>query len=100
MTNNILSEEELRNRLSARYSQEQIDEFIDQFDAASLEDKPDMAAIAELAKKSQEDKLLRVNFKLASEHYSLLEAYYNEPQRPATFLVQKALDEFIQLVAS
>ena len=98
MSNKKLSEQQLRSKLEGEFSEEQIDSLIDQYVAAAAEELPNMEAIASLAQKEQEDKLLRVFFKLSTEQYDALSAYFGEPQRSATFLVQKALEEFIQLI--
>jgi hypothetical protein len=100
MTSLVLSEEQLRARLAEKFSGEQIDTFIDQYDAAGLAENPDLDVISDLAKRGQEDKYLRVNFKLTNGQYDALATYFGETQKPAAFLVQKALEEFIQLVAS
>jgi hypothetical protein len=100
MNTKAISEDQLRERLSATMSQDQIDALIDRYDEASLEETPNMSVISDLAEKNREDKLLRVSFKLTSEQYTALETYFEEPQRPATLLVQRAIKEFIDLAAA
>ena len=63
MTSLVLSEEQLRAKLAGKFDSEQIDAFIDQYDAATLDEKPNLDIIADLAKRGQEDKYLRVDFK-------------------------------------
>ena len=96
----MLSEQEIREQLSSRFSEEQIDALIDQYTATTLKETPDREIIDHLAQKNQEDKLLTVRFKLTIEEYDALTAYFKELQQPGTLLVQRALDEFIQLIAS
>lgn len=100
MSANMLSEQEIRRQLSTRYSEEQIDTIIDQYTAATLKETPDKEIIDRLAQKNQEDKFLTVRFKLTTEQYDALTTYFGESQQPGTSLVQKVLDEFIQLIAS
>ena len=71
-------------------SQEQIDALIDKYDEASIKETPEMSVISDLAEKNREDRLPRASdFKLTSEEYAALETYFEEPQRPASVLVQK-----------
>jgi hypothetical protein len=94
-----VSEENLKERLSSKLNSDEIGDLIDRYiEAASLEEYPNMTVIAELAQKSQEEKLLRVSFSLDNEQYAALAAYFREQERPATVLVKKAIEEFISLV--
>ncbi|MGH7453454.1 MAG: hypothetical protein ACRENG_19045 [bacterium] len=100
MSDKIISEQELKNRLSKKHSSDQIEDLIDRYIEASSEEIPDLSTIAQLAQKSREDKLLRVSFKLTSEQYDALAAYFSEDERPATYLVKNAIEEFIREFAS
>lgn len=93
-----VSEQELKERLSNKKGSEEIEDLIDRYVAASLEDLPDMGIITELAQKSREEQLLRVRFSLESEQYDAVAAYLGEDGRPATFLVKKAMEEFISII--
>jgi len=94
-----VSEQVLRKRLSGKRTEEEIEELIDRYvEAASLEGVPDMEAISELAQKGQEERLLRVSFRLDGEQYDALAAYFGEDQRPGTILVRRAVEELISLI--
>jgi hypothetical protein len=93
-----VSERQLKERLSNRKSSEEIEDLIDRYVAASLEEYPDMSIITELAQKTQEEQLLRVRFSLENEQYDALAAYFGEDGRPATSLVKKAIEEFISII--
>ena len=94
-----ISEQEIKERLSSEKSSEEIEDLIDRYvEAASLEEFPNMDVITELAQKSQEEKLLRVRFSLESEQYDALATYFGEADRPVTFLVKKAIEEFISII--
>jgi predicted house-cleaning noncanonical NTP pyrophosphatase (MazG superfamily) len=93
-----VSEQELKQRLLNKKSDEEIEDLIDRHVAASLEELPDMDIITELAQKSQEEKLLRVRFGLESEQYDALAAYFGEKDKSATVLAKKAIEEFISII--
>jgi hypothetical protein len=94
-----VSEQELRKRLSSKLSKKEIEDLIDKhIEAASIEGTPDMDIVERLVQKGQEEKRLRVSFSLESDHYEALAAYFGERERPATFLVKKAVEEFISVI--
>lgn len=95
----IVSEQELKTRLS-NLSNDEFEDLIDQYVGAALENSPDMNVITDLAQKTQASKLLRVRFELDNAQYDALTNYFGEASQPATSLVKKALEEFIQEFAS
>lgn len=75
-----------------------IEELIDQYVETTRERLPDMSVIAKLAQKSQEDRILRVSFKLTSEQYDALATYFKEAGQSGTGLVEKAIEELISII--
>lgn len=94
-----VSEQDLKKRLSGKLTDDEIENLIDRYvEATSQGDSPNMAIIAGLAQKGQEEKLLRVRFNLEGDQYDALATYFGEDGRSGTFLVKKALEEFISLI--
>ena len=95
-----VSEQDLKKRLSGKLTSDEIENLIDRYvEATSLEDSLTMTVIADLAKKGQEKKLLQVRFSLEDDHYDALATYLGEDGRSGTFLVKKALEEFLSLIS-
>jgi len=95
-----VSEEELKKRLSGKLTGEEIENLIDRHvEATSLEDSFNLEIIADLAKKGQEKKLLQVRLNLEEDQYDTLETYFGEDGKSGTFLVKKALEEFLSLIS-
>jgi hypothetical protein len=63
-----------------------------------LEEMPNMDVITKLVQKGQEEKRLRVRFKLESEQYDTLAAYFGMEDTSAIVLAKKALEEFISMI--
>ena len=94
-----VSEHDLKERLAGKLTSDEIENLIDRYvEATSQDDSPNMTIIADLAQKGQEEKLLRLRFNLEGDQYDALATYFGEDGRPGTFLVKKALDEFISLI--
>lgn len=96
----VVSQSELRERLADSLSVDEIEDLIDRFAEASLEELPDMAAITDLAHKRREDRLLGVRLKLEREEYDALVDYFGEGELQATLLVKKAIEEFIRHIVA
>ena len=95
-----VSEEALRKRLSKRFSKEEIDQMLVEYYNVPVEGLPDLNVINKLAQKTLEAKLLNIRFTLAKGQYEALAGYFEEDGRPGTFLVQKAIEEFIEKVVA
>ena len=90
-----VSEQELRSRLAGKFSDDQIEELINQYVEAATNDIPDASSIVELANKKPISNPNRVSFMLTEEQHQTLVSYFDE-ELPATTLVQRALAEFIK----
>lgn len=90
-----VSKKELKVRLSKKLSNKKIEQLIDDYVEASLQVLPDMNVIINLAQKNRVAKLLDVRFRLESEQYDALAEYFGEDGQPGTYLVKKAIEEFI-----
>jgi len=109
MKSRVITEEQLRDRLAeAGKSNQEIEDLIDQYAEASRQEYPDTEAIAVILQKTQEDSILRVRgFKLTKEQYDILLDYYEGEgkvlaegqQVDANLLVQRALEEFLNLIS-
>lgn len=94
-----VSEQELVTRLSGKLSSDEIERLIDRYvETASRADSPNITIIADLAQKSQEERLLRVRLNLGQDQYDALAAHFGEDGSPGTALVRKALEEFVSLI--
>ncbi len=104
-----VQEEQLRERLlRVGKTDAEIEHLIDQYtEAASSNELLDRDVISELLKKSKKDSILRVTgFKLTREQYDSLLNYFEKSEAgvpnqevSANLLVQKALDEFINMLS-
>jgi hypothetical protein len=93
-----VTEQQVRDRLVSQFGPDEIDSLIEKYRETNVLTTPDMDAITRLAQKGQEENLLKVNFRLTQEQYDALVAYYKEPGQAGTYLVQRAIQEFIALV--
>jgi hypothetical protein len=94
-----VSEHDLKKRLAGKLTSDEIEKLIDRYvEATSQDDSPNLTIIADLAQKGQEEKLLRVRFNLEGDQYDVLATYFGGDEQSGTFLVKKALEEFISLI--
>lgn len=93
-----LTEQQVRDKLATRFTSDEIDSLVEKYREANTLIAPDLDTIARLANKGQEENLFKVNFRLTQEQYDALVAYYKEPGQTGTYVVQRAIQEFIALV--
>lgn len=93
-----VSEQELRERLADRLSDEAIDDLINAHTESFLQERPKMEIISELAQKNNENMLLRVSFRLEAEQYDALVNYFGDVGQPGTVLAKRAIEEFIRQI--
>ena len=107
MSKKIVTEEELRDRLvKSGKLPEEIDALIDKYIDATSGPALNTDAISDLLRKAKQDSAYRVrSFKLTKQQYDALQSYFEDPtalqlgsEPDANYLVQRALDEFINLI--
>lgn len=107
MNKRLVTEDDLRKRLSKKgKSADEIEALIGKHIDATSSPAIDTDAISELLRKAQHESTLRVRpFKLTKEQYDALASYFEDASttRPgfevdASYLVQRALEEFINLI--
>ena len=103
----IISEDQLRERLrGSGKTDEQIEQWINEYTGTTYEVTPDEQAISSILQKTQEDSILRVrSFRLTKEQYDALLSYFEESgelavdqQMNADWLVKMAVREIAELI--
>ena len=100
MSHQSASERKLKEKLkkTGKFTDEQIEKLIEDYLEAGQQEFPDTDVLARLAQKRQEDRYLRVNFKLSKKQYAALAAYFNDYDQSGNVLVGKAIEEFISMI--
>ena|SRR5712691_12564022 len=107
MSKKLVTEDQLRDRLAkSGKTTAEIDALIGKHIDATSSPTIDIDAISEILQKAQQDSALRVRgFKLTKEQYDALASYFedvnamqSEGEPDASYLVRRALDEFINLL--
>lgn len=105
MTKNIISEEEITQRLKKSGKKEkEIQELLNKYTRATSKTTPDIHKMSEILQKNQENAILRVKgFALTRDQYEVLNDYFTDGKSEnenidAYTLVLKTLNEFIEII--